>query len=60
MIIRNVLYADEGKVLTNGEVYGKTIFLEVGAKADDYREIPEEEYNRIMAEEAGDDLETLR
>ena len=41
---RIVIYADEGKVLTNGEVYGTAIFLAEGESADNYREITEAEY----------------
>lgn len=40
---RIVLYAEEGMVLTDGEHYGKQIFLADGASADNYREIPESE-----------------
>ena len=52
MKVRNVLYADEGKILTNGEIYGKVIYLAEGESADGYTEITEEEYNRIEAEKA--------
>ena len=45
-----MLKADEGKVLTNGEIYGKTILLGNGDSADNYREITEEEYNSVISE----------
>lgn len=51
MKIRNIIYADEGKVLTNGEIYGKQIFLADGVKAEDFHEITEEEYAEIIANE---------
>lgn len=43
-----MLKADEGKVLTNGEVYGRIIALGSGDSADNYHEITEEEYNSIV------------
>lgn len=42
------LTASEGKILTNGEVYGKVIFLADTDKAGNYHEITEEEYNEFM------------
>lgn len=45
------LEADEGKVLTDGETYGVTIFLGSGRKAEEFYEIPREEYDRIMEEQ---------
>lgn len=50
MKIRNIIYADEGKVLTNGTDYGKQIFLADGASADAYHEITEDEYRAILKE----------
>lgn len=44
---RKILIADEGKVLTNGTQYGKVVFLAVGASADEYREISNEEYEDV-------------
>lgn len=44
--------ADEGKWLTNGEIYGKTISLAVDVSVNDFYEITDEEYNSIMAESA--------
>lgn len=50
MTTRTIIYADEGKVLTNGEIYGKQIFLAVGVSKDDFYEITDEEYAKIVAE----------
>ena len=44
MRTRKVLYADKGKVLTNGEIYGTRIYLAEGQSADDFHEISTEEY----------------
>ena len=46
-----MLKADEGKVLTNGEVYGKVIVLGKGDKAENYHEITDEEYWELTAEQ---------
>ena len=50
MTTRTIIYADEGKVLTNGEIYGKQIFLADGVSKDDFYEITDEEYAKIVAE----------
>lgn len=52
MKTRVILYADEGKILTNGETYGRRIYLADTASPDDYYEITREEYENIKAEEA--------
>ena len=44
------LTASDGMVLTNGEVYGKEIYLGVNDSAENWHEITEEEYNKILAE----------
>ena len=54
MKIRNVLYADDGMMLTNGTDYGRVIYLAEGADASAYREISEEEYEAIIAEREGE------
>ena len=43
--------ADEGKVLTDGTTYGSVIFLGAGKSANDFWEITQEEYDKIMEEQ---------
>lgn len=45
-----MLKADEGKILTNGEVFGKVIVLGNGDSVENYHEITDEEYWELMAE----------
>ena len=40
--------ADEGKWLTDGENYGKTLDLAEDASVDKFYEITDEEYNEII------------
>lgn len=51
MKTRTVLYADEGKVLTDGTHYGKVIFLADGADPSAYHEITEAVYTAKTIEE---------
>lgn len=46
-----MLKADEGKVLTNGEAYGKVVVLGNGDKPENYHEITDEEYWELTAEQ---------
>lgn len=48
---RLIIYADEGKILTNGETFGRIIGLAEGASADDYYEITEQEYEKTLKEQ---------
>ena len=43
------LTADEGMVLTNGEAYGKEIYLGIYDRAENWHEITDAEYEAIMA-----------
>lgn len=47
---RKVIEAREGMVLTDGEIYGKKIYLSVGESADKFYEITDEQYWELMAE----------
>ena len=51
MKTRLVISADEGKVLTNGEVYGKSIYLAESANIEDFYEITQEEYHALLEDE---------
>lgn len=57
MKTREVLYADDGMVLTDGAHYGKVIFVGDGKSAEDYTEITEAEYETIMAEQENETTE---
>ena len=46
---RTVLIADEGKMLTDGEIYAKSVELGDWDKAENYHEITTEEYDEIQA-----------
>lgn len=46
--MREILKATEGHILTNGEIYGRVIYLAEGADASSFYEITEAEYNEIM------------
>lgn len=54
MKTRTVLYADDGYVLTNGEIYGKTLFLADSASALDFYEITDEEYQAVLDAQAAE------
>ncbi len=45
------LIADEGKILTNGEIYGRIIFLADGVSEEGFYEIDKSEYEEIMQAE---------
>lgn len=44
-----VLIADEGKILTDGEVYGRTIYLAKNRSPEEFHEITEAEYEEIQS-----------
>lgn len=50
---RVILTATDGHILTNGEIFGRTIYLAAGETGDDFREITDAEYEALQeAEEA--------
>lgn len=58
--MREYIEAREGYVLTDGEVYGKRIYLAEGVDKSDFKEIAEEEYNAIQEMEVLDDYDANR
>lgn len=46
---RTVLIADEGKMLTDGEIFAKSVELGDWDKVENYREITEAECNELQA-----------
>ena len=45
------MIATDGMILTNGETYGKEVFLGTGDSPDNWHEITQEEYEAIFAEQ---------
>ena len=43
-----VLIADEGEILTDGEIYGRTIYLAKNRSPEEFYEITEAEYEEIQ------------
>ena len=50
-ITRIKLTANDGYILTNGEVYGKEIYLGVNDSPNNWHEITEEEYAEVLKAE---------
>jgi hypothetical protein len=46
-----VLKAEEGYTLTNGEAFGKVVYLGINDSADNWHEITDEEAEEIINEE---------
>ena len=51
-IMRKIIKATQGHILTNGEVFGTTIYLAEGETGEDFYEITLDEYQRIQEEMA--------
>lgn len=54
--MRTTINASEGHVLTDGDVYGKTIHLAEGMDESAFHEITDEEHNAIIAANMSDEL----
>lgn len=48
ILTTTVLKADECKILTDGEIYGKTIYLAKNRSPEEFHEITEAEYEEIQ------------
>lgn len=48
------IVADDGFVLTNGETYGREIYLGKNDNAENWHEITEAEYDEILKQESLD------
>ena len=54
---RKILTAEDGMVLTNGKIYGKVIYLAVGADESEYYAITEAEYEEITNSEQAEEAD---
>ena len=55
--MRDYIEAREGYVLTDGEIYGKRIYLAEGVDPDSFYEIVETDYEKMFEEEARNDYD---
>ena len=44
----NVIKSEKGKILTDGNIYGRMIYLAKNRSPDEFHEITEEEYEEIQ------------
>ena len=56
-ITRIKLTASEGHILTDGETYGRIVYLASGDEGEKWYEITEKEYNKIMKKKEAETLE---
>ena len=49
---RKILIAGKGKILTNGEIYGKKIYLGKGETEQNFKEITETEYKNFFLQQS--------
>jgi len=49
--MRTSIKAAEGKILTNGETYGKELFLAEGMEESSFYEITDAEYQQMLKEQ---------
>lgn len=50
-VIINKIIADEGMILTDGNSYGRVVYLGKSDTAENWHEITEEEYQEILKEQ---------
>ena len=48
---RTILTATDGMILTDGKIFGRTIYLAKDVLPSAFKEITEEEYNKMSAQE---------
>lgn len=51
MVKRTVLTADEGYILTDGNIYGKVIYLAEDRSENEFSEISEAEYEEMLKQD---------
>ena len=56
-ITRIKLTASEGHILTDGENFGRIVYLASGDEGDGWYEITDKEYKKIMKEKEAETLE---
>ena len=60
IITLTVLRASEGMVLTDGNVYGSTIYLGEGRNRDEFYEITIEEYKSITEDVVTEEVDEMK